>query len=152
MQQLIFENREQLQATNKNQYPLLCLLLEDYNIRRVLLSDLLHNSSVKTMYGAIFDMPRSWVAEKLSRTPTNCVIYCGINNILHESRIENNLDNLGALVSDRISYAGLITRLGGWGDATSHSTTYTWCQIGGHPHLVSSSTSYHTVIKYGCFS
>lgn len=73
---------------------LYCFLLRDNNLRRALRSDLGDNSSVKTIYGFNFDLLRSWLTDKLNRTPTECVNYCGINDILCESPTENILDNL----------------------------------------------------------
>ena len=55
---------------------------------------------MRTIHGANIDLLRSWIAEKLDRTPTECVIYCGLNDIIEELPSENILDNLGSLISD----------------------------------------------------
>ncbi|KAK4289455.1 hypothetical protein Pmani_037572 [Petrolisthes manimaculis] len=78
-----------------------CLLLGDSNLRRVRTSDLGDNSSVKTIHGANVDLVRKRISEQLNnKAPTECVIYCGINDILDESPHEIILDNIGALVTD----------------------------------------------------
>ncbi|KAK4316782.1 hypothetical protein Pmani_012085 [Petrolisthes manimaculis] len=77
------------------------LLLGDSNLRRVRTSDLGDNSSVKTIHGANVDLVRKRISEQLNnKAPTECVIYCGINDILDESPHEIILDNIGALVTD----------------------------------------------------
>ncbi|KAK3889699.1 hypothetical protein Pcinc_006265 [Petrolisthes cinctipes] len=99
-QKLCPNSREQPQAPNNNPLPPHCLLLGDINLRRVLRSDLDENCSVRTIHGSNFDLLRSWISEKLNWTPTECVIYSGIHDIIDESPSENILDNLGSLISD----------------------------------------------------
>ena len=77
-----------------------CLLLGDTNLQRVLRSDLGATCSVKTITGANMDLLRSWVIEKLHRSPSECVIYCGLYDILRDVTPEKILDNLGLLISD----------------------------------------------------
>lgn len=77
-----------------------CLLLGDTNIRRVQRSDLQDNCSVKTVVRADMDLLRSWVKEKLKEIPNECVIYCGLYDILEGKLPENVLDCLGYLISD----------------------------------------------------
>lgn len=77
-----------------------CLLLGDTNLRRILRSDLQNNCWVRTIMGASVDLLRSWVTEKLSQIPSECVIYCGIYDILEEKSPVTILDNLGSLISD----------------------------------------------------
>ncbi len=77
-----------------------CLLLGDSNLRRVLSSDLGDNCSVKTINGANIDSIRRWIQDRLNKTPTECVLYCGISDVLDESPHEIILDNIGALVSE----------------------------------------------------
>ena len=66
----------------------------------MLSSDLGDNCSVKTIIGANIDIIRSRLTEQLYKTPTECILYCGINDILDEPPHEIVLDNIGALVSD----------------------------------------------------
>ena len=66
----------------------------------MLCSDLGENCSVKTINGANIDLLRSWITEHLSKTPTECILYCGIKDILDELPHVNIYDKLGALVSD----------------------------------------------------
>lgn len=77
-----------------------CLLLGDSNLRRVLSSDLGDKCSVKTIYGANIDSIRRWIQDHFNKAPTECVLYCGISDVLEESPHEIILDNMGALVSD----------------------------------------------------
>ncbi len=76
------------------------LLLGDSNLRHILCSDLDKNCQIKTITGANMDLLRSWVNEKLTQTPSICVIYNGINDILEEELPATILDNLGSLISE----------------------------------------------------
>ncbi|KAK4315075.1 hypothetical protein Pmani_013679 [Petrolisthes manimaculis] len=93
-----------------------CLLLGDSNLRRVRTSDLGDNSSVKTIHGANVDLVRKRISEQLNnKAPTECVIYCGINDILDESPHEIILDNIGEL--DDLCFEGdennaILSRIG----------------------------------------
>lgn len=93
-------DEEQRQPLADNKPMPHCLLLGDSNLCRVLSSDLGDNCSVKTINGANIDSIRRWIPEQFHKTPTECVLYCGINDILDESPHENVLDNIGALVSE----------------------------------------------------
>ena len=77
-----------------------CLLLGDTNLQKVLRSDLADTCSVRTITGANMDLLRSWVTEKLNRSPSDCVIYGGVYDILCDVAPEIILDNLGVLISD----------------------------------------------------
>ena len=108
LQHRVDDLEQQLSSTSRDHQPQLssttpssphCLLLGDANLRQALRSDLGNNCSVRTIHGANLDLLRSWVAEKLNRTVTACVIYCGFHNVLEKSTRENILDNLGSLIS-----------------------------------------------------
>lgn len=77
-----------------------CLLLGDTNLSSIFRSDLHHNCRVRTIPGANMDLFRCWVNEKLRKTPSECIIYCGTTDILEEHTSATILDNLGTLVSD----------------------------------------------------
>ena len=80
--------------------PSSCLLLGDTNLRRVLRSDLEDTCRVRTIPEANMDLLRSWVAERLVKAPSECVIYNGTYDLLEDQTPEIILDNLGALISD----------------------------------------------------
>lgn len=80
--------------------PSSCLLLGDTNLRRVLRSDLQDSCRVRTIPEANMDLLRSWVAERLVKAPSECVIYNGTYDLLEDQTPEIILDNLGALISD----------------------------------------------------
>lgn len=46
------------------------------------------------------DLLRCWVSEKLNLIPTECIIYCGLQDILDKSAPDKILDNLSSLISD----------------------------------------------------
>lgn len=77
-----------------------CLLLGDSNLSAILRSDLHHNCRVRTIPGANLDLLRSWVNEKLQKSPSECIIYCGTADILEKHSSAAIFDNLGALISD----------------------------------------------------
>ncbi len=77
-----------------------CLLLGDTNLRRVRQSDLGDNCSVKTIPEANIDLLRSWVCEQLHIIPSECIIYCGLFDIIDGISLENILSSLATLISD----------------------------------------------------
>lgn len=76
-----------------------CLLLGDTNLRPILRSDLHNNCWVRTIHDANMDLLTSWVTQKLSQIPSECVLYSGIHDLLEESSPATILDNLGSLIS-----------------------------------------------------
>ena len=80
--------------------PSQCLLLGDTNLKHVRRSDLGDNCSVRTITHANMDLLSSWVTEKLSWSPSHCVIYCGLFDVLEENSPDSICDNLGSLVSN----------------------------------------------------
>lgn len=52
-----------------------CLLLGDTNLSTILPSDLHHSCWVRTIPGANMDLIRSWVSEKMHKSPSECIIY-----------------------------------------------------------------------------
>lgn len=76
-----------------------CLLLEDTNLRPILLSDLHNNCRLRTIHDANMDMIKSWVTQKLDRIPSQCILYKCIHDILEGSAPTPILDNLGCLIS-----------------------------------------------------
>ncbi|KAK4313508.1 hypothetical protein Pmani_015143 [Petrolisthes manimaculis] len=80
--------------------PTHCLLLGDSNLRGVIRFDLADTCSVRTITEANMDLLRSWVSEKLTRSPSECMIYGGVCDILNKVDPETILDSLGSLISD----------------------------------------------------
>ncbi len=77
-----------------------CLLLGDTNLRKVRQSDLGDNCSVKTIPEANIDLLRSWVCEQLHIIPSECIIYCGLFDIIEGVSPENILSSIATLISD----------------------------------------------------
>ena len=78
----------------------LTLLIGDNNLSEVRLSDLDDNCSVKTIKDTTMDLAGCWVKEKLEIKPTNCVIYCGINDLAENEDVNGILDDLGFFISE----------------------------------------------------
>ncbi|KAK4294401.1 hypothetical protein Pmani_032972 [Petrolisthes manimaculis] len=77
-----------------------CLLLGDTNLNSIISSDLHTSCRVRTIPGANMDRLRCWVNEKLRKSPSDCIIYCGTNDTIEENSSAKILDNLGALISE----------------------------------------------------
>ena len=75
------------------------LLLGDSNLIAVKTSDLDTSCSIRTIRGANTDLINCWVTEKLQWAPNNCVLYCGLQDILEDTTTATIFDRLGALVS-----------------------------------------------------
>ena len=71
-------------------------LLGDTNLSSILPSDLHHTCWVGTIPGANMDLLRSWVSEKMHKSPHKC----GTSDIIDEHSTDTILDNLGSLISD----------------------------------------------------
>lgn len=93
-------NGEQNTSTGDTAPPKTCLLLGDKNLSTIRRSDLHPSCCVRTIPGANMDLLRSWVSEKLSTSPSKCIIYSGTVDIIEEHSTANILDNLGSLISD----------------------------------------------------
>ena len=76
------------------------LLIGDNNLSEVRLSDLDDNCAVKTLKDTTMDLAGCWVKEKLDVKPSNCVIYCGINDLTETEDLNGILDDLGFLISE----------------------------------------------------
>ena len=76
------------------------LLLGDSTLSEVHSSDLGENCSIRTLQGATMDLARCWVKEDLDWSPTKCVLYCGIHDVIEDDSPEVVLDNLGSLIAD----------------------------------------------------
>ena len=64
--------------------PSTCLLLGDTSLSFILPSDLHHSCWVRTIPGANTDLLRSWVSEKMHKSPSECIIHCGTSDIIDE--------------------------------------------------------------------
>ncbi|KAK4304167.1 hypothetical protein Pmani_023887 [Petrolisthes manimaculis] len=80
--------------------PSQCLFLGDTNLKHVRRSDLGDNCSVRTVTHANMDLLSSWVSEKLTWSPSHCVIYCGLYDVLDGKSPDSIYDNLGSLISN----------------------------------------------------
>ena len=58
------------------------LLLGDTNLSAVRASDLSSCCSIRTIKGANIDLVKCWISEKLQWVPANCILYCGLQDIL----------------------------------------------------------------------
>ena len=76
------------------------LLLGDTNLSAVRASDLSSLCSVRTVKGANIDLIKCWIAEKLQWVPSNCILYCGLQDILDKSTPSDIFDQLGSLVAE----------------------------------------------------
>ena len=76
------------------------LLLGDTNLSPVRASDLGDHCSVRTIKGANIDLLKCWVSEKLQWVPRNCILYCGLQDILDKSSTSDIFDRLGSLISE----------------------------------------------------
>ena len=76
------------------------LLLGDTNLSPVRSSDLGSNCSVRTIKGANIDLLKCWISEKLQWVPRNCILYCGLQDILDKSTSCDIFDKLGSLVTE----------------------------------------------------
>jgi len=75
------------------------LFLGDSNICKMASSDLSEKCSIRTLNGANLDIIKCWVAEKLTWTPTKCILYCGMQDLQDDASSETIIDNLGELIS-----------------------------------------------------
>ena len=76
------------------------LLLGDTNLSPVRASDLSNNCSVRTIKGANIDLLKCWISEKLQWVPSNCILYCGLQDILDKSTPSDIFDRLGSLIAE----------------------------------------------------
>lgn len=89
LQQRISDLENQIKLGGKQQVesqkiniPSKCLLLGDSNLQHIRKSDLADTCSVRTIARANLDLLRTWLNEKLQWTPSCCVIYCGLYDIV----------------------------------------------------------------------
>ena len=76
------------------------LLLGDTNLSPVRASDLSDHCSVRTIKGANIDLLKCWISEKLQWVPSNCILYCGLQDILDKATLNDIFDRLGSLVAE----------------------------------------------------
>ena len=62
-------------------------------------SDLGKNCYVRTIKGGNCNLIRSWIAERLNWSPSNCILVCGTQDILEGMTPCNILDDLGSLTA-----------------------------------------------------
>ena len=76
------------------------LLLGDTNLSAVRASDFSSCCSICTIKGANIDLVKCWISEKLQWVPTNCILYCGLQDILDKSAPSDIFDRLGSLTTE----------------------------------------------------
>jgi len=75
------------------------LLLGDTNLSYVRAADLGEDCFIRTIKEANVDLLKCWVEEKLNWSPTRCILYCGLQDILEDASPTTILDNVGMLIS-----------------------------------------------------
>ena len=75
------------------------LLLGDTNLAAVRTSDLKSNCSIRTLKDANIDLVKCWINEKLQWTPKNCILYCGLQDIIDGTSPADAMDRFGSLVT-----------------------------------------------------
>lgn len=75
-----------------------CLLLGDTNLHPISSSDLHHSCWLRTIPGANMDLLKCWVNDKLRKSPSECIIYCGSEDVIEEHSPATVLDNLSSLI------------------------------------------------------
>ena len=88
------------QGSSSSSQPDGTLLLGDTNLSPARASDLGDHCSVRTIKGANIDLLKCWVSERLQWVPKNCILYCGIQDILDKSTLSDIFDRLDFLVAE----------------------------------------------------
>ena len=90
------ENVSDSQNQNKK-----TLLIGDSTLYRVRASDLKETCIVRTIPEANLSLMQSWLADQLVHPLKECIIYCGLQDIMEKSKkSEDILDILGCIVSE----------------------------------------------------
>ena len=76
------------------------LLKRDNNLGDLKTGDIAGNCTIRTISEATMDLAKSWVNEKLSFSPTHCIVYCGVHDLLDDQVPDFVLDKLGSLISE----------------------------------------------------
>ena len=77
------------------------LILGDSSLKEMKSTDLAEHCKIRTIPGANLDLLKCWVADMLTYNVKECVIHCGMQDLLEpNSKAENILDALGALVAE----------------------------------------------------
>lgn len=86
-------------SSSSSTLPNSSLLLGDTYLLPILRYDLHSNCWVGTVRDASMDPLKSWMTQKLSRIPSECILYNGIHDFLEERAPTRMLDNLGSVIS-----------------------------------------------------
>ena len=81
-------------------HPERILLLGDENLTQARVSDMHKNVTIRTIKGANSDLLRCWVSERLNWTPTKCIVYCGLRDVIDNTDPNSILDNFSSMVSE----------------------------------------------------
>ena len=76
------------------------LLIGDSNLRRIKSSDLTMDCKIRTINDATVNVLRSWINDQLDWVPRNCIIYCGVTDIINNATPARMLDNFAMAISD----------------------------------------------------
>ena len=77
------------------------LLIGDSGLQEIRFDDLEDNITIRTLHEANMTILKSWITEKLSCPIKECIIYCGIQDLLdEETTFEEITDCLGTIVAE----------------------------------------------------
>ena len=77
------------------------LLIGDSCLQEIRASDLKENVMIRTLPEANVSLIKSWIVEKLDNPLTDCIVYCGAQDLLEEEKTtEAILDELGDFVAE----------------------------------------------------
>ena len=76
------------------------LFIGDNNLGDLKTSDFAGDCTIRTIPEATMDLTKSWIGEQLNFSPHNCILYCGIYDLLDDQVPSYVLDKLGSLVAE----------------------------------------------------
>ena len=77
------------------------LIIGDTNLHHINTSDLEENTIIRTLREANMSMLKSWIIEKLDQPIKECIIYCGMQDLMDDDYTPQvTTDSLGSIVMD----------------------------------------------------
>ena len=76
------------------------LLIGDSNLGSIKPSDLAKSCRIRTIKDVSVSALKCWINDQLDWIPKNCIIYCGLKDILNNANPSRILDNLVMVISD----------------------------------------------------
>ena len=86
------------QVSHKEQ--MTTLLIGDSNLSSIKPSDLAKSCRIRTIKDVSVNALKCWINDQLGWIPKNCIIYCGLKDILNNANPSRILDTLGMVISD----------------------------------------------------